>query len=307
VAWAAIESRLGALFLPGYLQESSYEMERLGIPAEWRPQGWWATMDPEMLPLPAPKLPITPKLQARWPFVQLRYRSPVSTAVVLPPPLPEEEEYPAPPRAGGSPAPHTGTVAGATSAAPASESLARRPGTVAGATSNTRRPGLKRRLGDWVRERGLRAMLSPYRPYEFYAPGPIRQDMVEAVRGAGLRYMFSKAGFGAPPTVLYHDANFLALNYTVGQWDGWTPFETINSVDDLRRAEKKLLRARRPGWLVGQLDTCLWAFTGPIWERGAGLRAIADFVARGGNSGRLINVTPRVVARYARLLVEAGL
>jgi hypothetical protein len=56
---------------------------------------------------------------------------------------------------------------------------------------------------------------------------------------------------------------------------------------------------------VGQLDTCLWAFTGPIWERAAGLRAIADFVARGGDSGRLMNVTPRVVARYARLLNDS--
>jgi hypothetical protein len=156
-----------------------------------------------------------------------------------------------------------------------------------------------------VREHGLRAWLAPYRPYEFYAPGPIRKEMIEAVRGAGLRYMFSKAGFGNPPTVLYQDADFVALNYTVGHWDGWTPFETINTVEDLRRAEKKLLSAKRPGWLVGQLDTCLWAFTGPIWERAAGLRAIADFVARGGDSGRLINVTPRVVARYARLLNDS--
>jgi hypothetical protein len=279
---AAIESRLPAGFLADYLQASNAEMERLGIPAAWRPQGWWATMDPEMQPLPRPKLPITPKLQAQRPFLQLRYQSPVSTAVVPPPSLPEE-------------------IVEAERPAPAGEDN----GATAPAHTPARRPGMKRRLGDWVREHGLRALLAPYRPYEFYAPGPIRKEVIEAARGAGLGYMFSKAGFGAPPTVLYQDADFLAINYTVGHWDGWTPFETINAVDDLRRAEKKLLRAGRPGWLVGQLDTCLWAFTGPIWERASGLRAIADFVARGGDSGRLINVTPRVVARYARLLNES--
>lgn len=40
-----------------------------------------------------------------------------------------------------------------------------------------------------------------------------------------------------------------------------------------------------------------------IWERGAGLRAIADFLARGGDSGRLITVTLRVVARSGRILI----
>jgi hypothetical protein len=33
---------------------------------------------------------------------------------------------------------------------------------------------------------------------------------------------------------------------------------------------------------------------------------MAEFLARGGDTGRLINVTPHVVARYARLLAEDG-
>ncbi|MGH2517160.1 MAG: hypothetical protein ACRDHP_16040, partial [Ktedonobacterales bacterium] len=48
------------------------------------------------------------------------------------------------------------------------------------------------------------------------------------------------------------------------------------------------------------------AFTGPVWRRSDDLYAIAEFVARGGASGRLLNVTPRVVARYARLLGETS-
>jgi len=54
------------------------------------------------------------------------------------------------------------------------------------------------------------------------------------------------------------------------------------------------------------MDACLWAFTGPVWERGPRLRAICDWFAAGGGSGRLINVTPRTVARYARILADSG-
>ena len=266
---ASIESRMPAGRLAAYLQASRQEMERLGVPPAWRPRGWWATMDPEMLPLPAPKLPLMPKIQGHAPFLQLRYRSPGGNGTAAPPVIDDEV-----------------VAEQSIPAVPASP------------------PGMKRRLGDWAREHGLRALLAPYRPYELFEPGSLRKEMIEAVRGAGLRYMFSKAGFGQPPAVLYQDTDFIALNYTVGQWDGWTPFETINSVDDLRRAERRLLALKKPGWLVGTLDTCLWAFTGPIWERGAGLRDIAHFVAQGGDSKRLINVTPQVVARYARLLGE---
>jgi hypothetical protein len=114
--------------------------------------------------------------------------------------------------------------------------------------------------------------------------------------------MLTKSGFGRTPQVVYRDGDFVALNYTAGQWDGWTPFETINHVVDLRRAERSLMARRLPGWLLGSVDTCLWAFSGELWHAAPGLAAIAKFVAAGGSSGRLINVPPRVVARYARII-----
>jgi len=97
-----------------------------------------------------------------------------------------------------------------------------------------------------------------------------------------------------------------AINYTVGRWDGWTPFVTVSTLSDLAQAERRLLRNGRPGWLAGTIDTCLWAFTGPIWERAAKLKAISDWTAAGGSSGRLINVTPRTLARYATVLNANG-
>ena len=52
---------------------------------------------------------------------------------------------------------------------------------------------------------------------EFFAV----KTVAETVKVAGFSYMFSKAGFGAPPEVVYRDGDFVALNHTAGRWDGW--------------------------------------------------------------------------------------
>lgn len=153
-----------------------------------------------------------------------------------------------------------------------------------------------------IRDSSLSSLFEAYRPYEHFKPGEIRQDIPAAVKQAGLSYMLSKSRFGAPPQIVWAQDQFVALNYTAGQWDGWTPFETINDVHDLRQAESVLLRRNQPGWLLGGIDTCLWAFSGELWKRAPGLAAIASCVASGGASGRLINVPPRVIARYARII-----
>jgi len=171
---------------------------------------------------------------------------------------------------------------------------------------DARAGALRENLAGRLKGSRLRSFFRAYRPYEEFAPGPFSAEIADAVRHAGFTYMFSKSGFGSPPRVLYEKGEFVALNYTAGRWDGWTPFETINDVADLRQAEKELLATNQPGWLVGTLDSCLWAFSGELWRAAPGLAAIARFAASGGSSGRLLNVTPRVVARYARLLSSRG-
>ena len=259
---ASIESRMPPGRLRAYLAATTARMDELGIPTDLRPTGWWTTMDPDMLPLPRPKAPITPALDREAPFVRLRYMSSANQGI---------------------------NQDGATVAATAT------PGVV---TPRSR----TQRAGAWARRHGLNALLAPYRPYEFFAPGDLRPDIMEAARASGLRYVFSKAGFGAAPQVLALHDDFIAMNYTAGRWDGWTPFETINDISDMRRAERRLLASHKPGWLVGTLDSCLWTFTGPIWQRGAALYQLASYLVEGGDSGRLINVTPRAVARYARII-----
>ncbi|MFI5270347.1 MAG: hypothetical protein ACHQ7M_23460, partial [Chloroflexota bacterium] len=163
---------------------------------------------------------------------------------------------------------------------------------------------LRKRLRDRLRESPLRQLFSAYRPYENFGPGPLDPELARTVHQAGFDYMLTKGGFGRPPRVLHRENDFVALNYTAGNWDGWTPFETISHVRDLARAEKRLLRRRQPGWLLGTIDTCLWAFSGELWRAAPQLAAIARFAAAGGASRQLVNVPPRVLARYARITQE---
>jgi hypothetical protein len=163
-------------------------------------------------------------------------------------------------------------------------------------------PGWSERMQARVRDSRFGGFFSEYRPYESYGPGPLAPELAAVVKEAGFSYMLSKSGFGRRPRLVHRDGDFVALNYTAGQWGGWSPFETVTDVADLRRAERYLLARRRPGWLLATLDSCRWAFSGELWQSAPRLAAIARFAAEGGASGRLVNVPPRVVARYARLL-----
>ena len=66
--------------------------------------------------------------------------------------------------------------------------------------------------------------------------------------------------------------------------------------------ERLLLRAQQPAWLASNIDSVLWMLPGEVLERSGQLFRVAQLVAKGGRSGRLINVTPNVVARYARIV-----
>ena len=113
--------------------------------------------------------------------------------------------------------------------------------------------------------------------------------------------MWSKAGFGVPRLV-HRQGDFVSLPLTAGVWGGWTPFYTVDGVSDLVTAEKRLTRSGEPGWLAGTIDSPLWLDSGELFARGAELFRMAEWLTAGGRTGRLVNATPGVVARYARLL-----
>jgi hypothetical protein len=157
--------------------------------------------------------------------------------------------------------------------------------------------------GSLVRGLGLERLFEERRPFDDQRPGAIDEAVADAVRGAGFEYMWTKASFGRPVAALRRD-EFVALPLTAGNWDGWSPFYTVSGAGDLARAERRLLRSGDPGWLSGTIDSPLWLLPGEVLERGSALYRIAQFVAGGGRSGKLVNVTPNVIARYARLLDE---
>jgi hypothetical protein len=149
----------------------------------------------------------------------------------------------------------------------------------------------------------LEGLFDERRPFDSERPGLLAVSVAQQVRDSGFEYMWTKAGFGEPD-VAHRDGDFVALTLTAGRWEGWSPFYTLTGPGDLRRAETKLLRRKKPGWLVGTIDAPLWALSGEILRRGPELLSMAEFVAAGGRSGRLVNVTPNVIARYARLLAD---
>jgi hypothetical protein len=182
------------------------------------------------------------------------------------------------------------------------------PRFAAGGVDSSKQPrrDLRALARSTVEATGLGSLFDQRRPFESHRPGELAESVADAVRASGFSYMWTKSGFGTP-RVVYREGEFVALSLTAGRWEGWSPFYTLASMGDLRRPEKRLLRARRPGWLVGTIDAPLWALSGEILERGRELVQIARFAAEGGRSGELVNVTPNVVSRYARLLDDRGL
>jgi hypothetical protein len=165
-------------------------------------------------------------------------------------------------------------------------------------------PDFQTRLRTIGRALGLSRFVEPLRPFENYGPGGIKREIVNAVKSAGLSYMFTKAGFKSLPGVQYMDDEIIALSYTAGQWDGWTPFETINSVRDLQKAENRIRRSHAPGWIVSTIDTCQWTFGGELWAKAPELLEICRYCSSGGRSGNLLNVKPFTLARYARIVSQ---
>jgi hypothetical protein len=180
-----------------------------------------------------------------------------------------------------------------------------RAGTPSPATSEGQEPGRARDArglaGQVVRRLGLERLFEERRPFEDRRPGPLDSSVLNSVRGAGFEYMWTKAAFGEPKTAARSN-DFVALPFTAGNWDGWSPFYTVGSAADVIVAEKRLLRRGGPGWLASTVDSPLFLLPGELLEHGSRLFEVAELVARGGRSGRLVNVTPNVVARYARLL-----
>jgi hypothetical protein len=168
-------------------------------------------------------------------------------------------------------------------------------------TPSRRQSDSRRLIGNALRRYHLDRFFRAPRPYDQARPGPFQPAIAKAVHLAGFEYMWTKAAFErSEPAFVMND--FVALPFTAGNWDGWSPFYTVQSTAQVRAAERRLMRGGRPAWLASNVDSILWMLPGEVLENGRALFDIAQLVANGGHSGRLANVTPNVIARYARML-----
>ncbi len=269
---AAIESLLTADQLAAHLGQARAALDSLGLPEGWQPTGWWPTLDVRLVRRGGRDTVKSVQVLNRPPFLRFRYAR--STT----------RHAPAEPRRGND---SNDENAGAMRAQLRLDARA-----------------IARRARGAIRKSRLGNLFEAYRPYEHYMPGDVNPTLMAVARQAGLTYALTKAGFGKAPHCVFRDREFVALNYTAGHWDGWTPFETVDHEADIRSAERRLLAGQKPGWLLGSIDSCLWMFSGEVWRHAPRMLALAQFVAQGGASGKLVNVRPAVIARYARILSQ---
>jgi hypothetical protein len=141
------------------------------------------------------------------------------------------------------------------------------------------------------------------RPFGAHLPGNLHAGIYETLARHGFEYAVSKA---TPAEAAAADTRVTPLAQTAGRWQGWSLFHAIESIEDVKRAEKNLFTSGRPGYLLGSIDTCLSTFSLPQWERGRELKEMMEFILRGGRTGRLVNAHPYTVYRYAKLLGGRG-
>jgi len=131
-----------------------------------------------------------------------------------------------------------------------------------------------------------------------------------AVREAGFDYLISSAQPG-DNRLLYSEGDFVVLNQAGGVMSA-SPFTRVKELREMSVTEEKLAAAKRPGWLIGVLDSPLYGYssylaTGHKWGGGVRINAFYDYLAKGGTTGQVLSATPHTIARYARLLARLGI
>ncbi len=120
----------------------------------------------------------------------------------------------------------------------------------------------------------------------------------QAIELAGLEYVISSAMPGRN-RIVHRTSGCVVINQSCRVVHGASPFVRITTADDLNTSGHT-----QPGWLIGTLDAPVVAFMPYIWRHGWKLMQIIERLTR---SPQFVNVTPRTIARYARMLADRGI
>lgn len=124
----------------------------------------------------------------------------------------------------------------------------------------------------------------------------VRPDLFEAVAGTGLEYFVSSVRPGRNE-ILHRQGDFVALNQTCRSICASSPFVRVSGPETYNTAAKVW-----PGWVIATLDAPVVSFLPYIWEKGNVFMQLVREIT----SPHVINVTPHVIARYARILDGLG-
>ena len=120
----------------------------------------------------------------------------------------------------------------------------------------------------------------------------------QAIESCGLSYTVSCALPGRN-RILSRTDGHVVLNQSTRSICTGSPYVRVSTVQDLRENTP----GPSPGWWLGVIDAPVIAFNPYIWRRGASFIEMVDHLI----AGQWTNVTPTVVARYARILNRRGL
>ena len=123
-----------------------------------------------------------------------------------------------------------------------------------------------------------------------------RPEIWQAIADAGLEYIVSSA-FPGINRVVWRENNCLTLNQSFRVVQPASPFVRLSGCDDWKSATPRM-----PGWVIAVQDAPVVAFNPYIWEDGSNFTRFVRWLKDGGK----INVTPNVIARYSRILMESG-
>jgi hypothetical protein len=129
----------------------------------------------------------------------------------------------------------------------------------------------------------------------------VRGDLFSAISAAGLDYIVSSSLPGRN-RILWRGrkSGCLALNQSPRVVHGASPFVRATTPEDLHTT----MGSTGPGWMIATLDAPVISFAPYIWRHGGRFLRLVEEELRG--EGR-INVTPHVVARYARIIDSLGI
>jgi len=149
---------------------------------------------------------------------------------------------------------------------------------------------------------------------------PICVELYDALSKTGLEYALSFCSCGSS-RIVYRKDNFIVINQSMPYYKFTDPWVITKDAIDCEMMELNQWRMGTPGWIIGTLDLT-GAISPYIWfnTRGYGassLGGIAEWLNSGGKYSTseytdephkpFINVTPHVIARYAKLLDDKKL